>query len=195
MPRTESPTRPFPLPADDRQDARVANGKLAEPLSPEEVMDILSYCPETGSLHWKVSRGTRRAGSSAGTLQSRGYLQVKIGRRGYLAHRLAWAIHYGAWPEDQVDHRNCIKTDNRIDNLRQATNSLNQANRPADERNRSGFKGVAREFVNARLLGWVASITVNGVRFDLGSFPTKAEARAAYDAAAKQHFGDFARSS
>lgn len=105
------------------------------------------------------------------------------------AHRLAWFYAYGVWPQDQIDHRNGIRSDNRICNLREATNSLNKANERRRTDNTSGFKGVHRR-ENGR---WRARIGVGNRRLALGDFDTPEAAHTAYCQAAAQHFGEFAR--
>lgn len=90
-----------------------------------------------------------------------------------------------------VDHRNGDKLDNRRENLRLCDNSKNQANRKVS-RGMSPFKGVTWQ---KRVHGggyWKAQIVVNGVLHYLGSFRTDLDAAAAYNVAAKKHFGEFA---
>jgi hypothetical protein len=90
------------------------------------------------------------------------------------------------WP--LVDHRNGDGLDNRRENLRPATNAQNGANQRASSRNTSGYKGVIRHRHR-----WAAQIVPGGRRFWLGTFDTPEAAARAYDAAALDHFGDFAR--
>ena len=109
-----------------------------------ELRRLLSYDPKTGDFRWRVSRGGGvRAGDLAGTLHSGGYWQIYVNNRLYLAHRLAWLYVYGKWPDKGIDHKNGIRTDNRICNLREATASQNGANKGRLTRNTSGFKGVS----------------------------------------------------
>ncbi len=85
-----------------------------------------------------------------------------------------------------VDHINGNGLDNRRCNLRQATNSLNQANK-MKVRGTSQFKGV-----HGRMGKWTAQIKVQGRRRHLGSFGDEVDAAKAYDAAARESFGAFA---
>lgn len=57
-------------------------------------------------------------------------------------HRVGWAMHYGKWPKDQIDHINMIRDDNRIENLREATASENKFNQMPQSNNSHGSKGV-----------------------------------------------------
>lgn len=88
-------------------------------------------------------------------------------------------------PEGEVDHRNRNGLDNRRSNLRVCNRSLNNANHRA----REGFRGVSRDRRQDR---WKARITVDYKEHWLGGYATAEEAAKAYDAAAREHFGEFA---
>lgn len=96
------------------------------------------------------------------------------------------------FPPGEVDHRNMDGLDNRRANLRCASNSQNQANRGLQKNNKSGFKGVS--WCEKRK-HWRARIKVDYKEVWLGYFESPKEASLAYQIAAKQHFGEFARSS
>ncbi|WEL95620.1 HNH homing endonuclease [Xanthomonas phage vB_XooS_NR08] len=83
----------------------------------EDVDKLLAYEPETGVLTWKVFRGyTAKAGSVAGCLDKTvGYIQVWANGKRYLAHRLAWLLHTGAWPIQHLDHIDGNPSNNRIE--------------------------------------------------------------------------------
>ena len=112
-----------------------------------------------------------------------------VDKREYLEHRLAWFYVNGTWPK-QVDHRNNVKSDNRISNLRETTSSQNNMNRKKNGRNRSGRKGVTER---KRSRNWEAQIAVDGKDVYLGKFPSLEEAANAYNAAALKYHGEFAR--
>lgn len=157
-------------------------------VSVDRLREVLAYCPDTGTFTWKVQRGPMKPGNKAGKVTPRGYVQIGYGRKCFMAHRLAWALHYGEWPTLDIDHKNRIPSDNRIDNLRLATQSQNNANQGVYSTNTHGAKGVSR----LRYGSWQAQIQVNGKSHYLGAFREKDDAIAAYAAAARRFFGEFA---
>jgi hypothetical protein len=94
----------------------------------------------------------------------------------------------GEWPENEIDHRNREKDDNRWSNLRPANRSQNCANEKMNCRNLSGLKGVSVERGRYR-----AKIVINGKIHRLGSHRTPEDAHAAYAVKAVELFGEFAR--
>lgn len=159
-------------------------------LTVEEVKRLLDYCCLTGRLFWKVDRNHKtKAVHVAGHRRADGYVVLKINGHNYLAHHLAWVITYSAWPE-RLDHRNADPSDNRIYNLREATQSENVANGRIRSTNTSGFKGAYFDKRDGR---WFSSIKIDGKNKSLGTFATAEEAHEAYVAAAKSIFGEFAR--
>jgi len=108
---------------------------------------------------------------------SGGYLQIYIDRRPYLAHRLAWLYVHGEWPgSGYIDHVNGNKLDNRLNNLREATNGQNMQNQVRPHKNnRSGYLGVSRSRDR-----YVAQIRKNNKTYHLGVFDTPEDAHARY---------------
>jgi len=124
----------------------------------EEAQNLLHYDPEKGALTWRVFRGSRaKAGDLAGTAAN-GYLRVRVGDSLYYVHRLAWFIYYGKWPENQIDHINGNRIDNRIENLREANHSINGKNTEIHRNNTTGHSGVTW---NKKRRKYVAQIKVN----------------------------------
>lgn len=155
------------------------------------VRELLDYEPETGFFRWKVKRRHGiSVGHIAGSENSSGYIQITIDGRLYVAHRIAWVWVHGSEPPDEIDHINGVRDDNRIANLRAATHRQNSQNRSRRRDNESGFKGVHLHRKSGR---WRALIYSNGRNIHLGLFATREKAYAAYVAAARQLFGDFAR--
>lgn len=139
------------------------------------VMEQLSYDPETGELRWKVpSCNSVKAGNVAGALAPDGYRCIKLGPKIFGAHRLAWFIVHGEWPDGEIDHINGIRDDNRIANLRDISRQGNVHNRRKSW-SASGYLGVSRNHGR-----WRASISVNGRTITIGNFGTPEEAHAAY---------------
>jgi hypothetical protein len=101
-------------------------------------------------------------------------------------------MYYGSDPVDQLDHIDCDRSNNRIANLRDATPSQNHANTKRSSTNTSGFKGVSANGSSGKN-PWTACIRINKKSTHLGCYKTKEEAALAYEKAAKEYFGDFAR--
>lgn len=162
-------------------------GKLRTDIAAEELPRILRYDAQTGALYWIKHRGTRAtAGSRADRPVPDGYRVVKIDGHVYRAHRVAWAIVNGVWPQDEIDHRNRRRDENELRNLREATKSQNAVNRPW-RAGASGVKGVIPHGTR-----WRASIKFQGKRIHLGVYGSKEEAGRVHQRKAEDLFGDFA---
>lgn len=112
------------------------------PLTQEKLRAELHYCPQTGIFtRLKDSRGAAM-GDMAGTPNGDGYLRIGVLGRKYKAHRLAWFYVHGRWPEPFIDHINRVRSDNRLENLREATALDNAANRDCTLPTRTGHRGV-----------------------------------------------------
>jgi hypothetical protein len=165
-------------------------------VTPEMLRAVLRYEPETGRLFWLdrtvdmvsgmvsnpeawcASWNSTHSGREALTVRGKdGYLGGRALQRRFQAHRVAWAIACGAWP-DQIDHINGVRDDNRLVNLRDVSVVENRRNARLYKRNTSGVSGV-------RLRGsrWEVEIGVGGRNAHLGSFADKDEAIAARRAA------------
>ena len=149
-------------------------------LTADRARDIFEY--RDGKLFYRIRVNKKLAGSQAGSLQSDGYVRVKVDGRAYRAHRVVWLIVHGAWPDGFLDHINGDCADNRIENLRVATNQQNQQNRQITVTNQTGAIGVTWEN-NA----WRARIKVAGKKIDLGRYQLFDEAFAARKAAESLH--------
>ncbi len=153
-------------------------------LTQEQLKLLLDYDADTGIFRWRIATGGRKVGDAAGGLSGKGYIAVKIGRLQYKAHRLAWLYTYGQWPNGQVDHKNRNKADNRVDNLKDVTQSENKQNCLMYACNTSGFKGVTYYPRNGK---WNAAIKVNGKRKHLGYYEKPEDASHAYQQAVARY--------
>ncbi len=159
-------------------------------LSATYVRSILSYNKRTGVLRWKVNRRPRaKKGKEAGCRAPNGYIHVGIDGSMYLAHRLAWLIVTGAFPKEQLDHRDLDPSNNKWKNLREATHAQNKRNQTVNKNNACGIKGVHKRNDCNR---WTAMIQCAKKVHYLGLFKTKMEAAASYKAAAKKFHKEFA---
>lgn len=175
-------------------------------LTQARVRALFNYDEDTGLLWWRerprddfrTERGwkifnSQCAGKVASALTTFGkntYRVVRIDNVLYLQHRLVWLYVHGVWPAGLIDHKNHDGTDNRRANLREATPSQNHANRTYQGRTVSGLKGA---FYHSDTGRWTSRIGVRGKLLYLGLFDTPEEAHAAYNAAARKHYGEFAR--
>ena len=130
--------------------------------------------PDTGKLFWKDCEDmpqkwrTRWAGKEAFTANDgNGYLLGAVNYKTLKAHRVIWAMVYGEWPSNHIDHINGITDDNRIVNLRVVTNQENMRNKSMRKSNTSGFTGV---YWHEPTQKWQARINVNGRGKSLGLF-------------------------
>lgn len=148
-------------------------------LTAETVRRLLSYDAQTGLFTWRVKPAPAiRSGSLAGRTDARGYVGINIRYKKYAAHRLAWLYVTGSWPSQQIDHIDRNPGNNRFDNLRDVTGSQNCLNRVHPEAARRGARGVTL-LKSGR---WQAQIARQGRAQYLGTFPSEAEASAAYQA-------------
>lgn len=152
--------------------------------SREYLKGKIQYDPETGLFWWpKPKAGTKR-GKPAGHLNTNGYVTIKIDGYPYKAHQLAWVYMTGEWPSLEIDHINRNRSDNRWNNLRHVSKSLNMANSKVRKDSTTGFKGV---YLTSKGR-WKASICKDKKTHHLGYFDSKEEAGEAYKRAHKEVF-------
>lgn len=160
--------------------------------------ECLDYNPETGILTWKErpeshflhsSRADggfnkKFAGKVAGNVMGRGYIWITLCGQSHFAHRLAWAIHYGKYPDGIIDHDNGDRTDNRIINLVESTNEKNSRNQKMRRTNTSGHMGVCLRKDTGKYRSFIQE---GGKRIWIGNYDTFEEAVAARVAAEKKY--------
>jgi hypothetical protein len=167
----------------------------------QQLRQLLRYEPETGKLFWcergaemfEASKYQRRsasiwnnkyAGSEVGSKTKGDYVRFSIFKRMMLAHRVAWALHYGEWPQGQIDHINQNRQDNRIVNLREVSNTENNRNKTVTPKSESEVLGVTWDRPRGM---WRARINGANGNIFLGRFQTKEEAIEARKNAEVQH--------
>lgn len=137
-------------------------------MTAKEVREKLQYNPATGLFRWRRRyNGHQKKGWFSGASDGGGYKQIRIMGNRYLAHRLAWLMTHGEWPEHQIDHINHCRADNRLCNLRDVTIKENHMNKIGKGYRKSGDR-------------FQAKINIDRVVTHLGTFDTAEEARAAY---------------
>jgi hypothetical protein len=163
-------------------------GKPSQLPPVERLRHLFSYDPQTGIVSRNHGRGGELAGARVGTKNSHGHLICRVDYRTCYVHRIAWALYHGEEPPELIDHINGDGVDNRIANLRAATNSENRVNARPNTGSHSGLRGAHWSKSEGR---WRSSIRVNGRYVHLGWFETKEDAAEAYAIAAERYFGEF----
>ena len=163
-------------------------------LTKDLLNEYFEYNKETGDLIRKVAISQSKVGDIAGyTNKSDGYVYINFLGKTFPAHRLVWILHFGTNPSCDIDHINCIRNDNRIENLRAATRSENLHNSSARLRNTTGHKGIT--YVKNGKKKWKAYVTINYKFNYIGVFNTIEEAINARDDYCKKIIGNSYRTS
>lgn len=157
-------------------------------ISKEYLISLINYNHDTGEFRWIKTGKGRRLNGIAGT-KSHGYILITINGTRYPAHRLAWLYVHGSHPKDCIDHINGNRSDNRISNLRQATNMQNHWNTKLRSTNTSGVKGVN---FHKKAQKWCAEVWTDGKKNYLGLYEDIEEARRIVENFRKESHGEFA---
>ena len=131
--------------------------------------ESLNYCPDTGVFTWKITKGGAREGHPAGSVAQNGYVYIGFKGVKFLAHRLAWFMHYKVPPSKHIDHIDRNPLNNKIENLRDVDRSINMLNTDA-----KGYE------VDSNTDKVYARIMVGGERRHLGTFNCTTAAHVAY---------------
>lgn len=156
--------------------------------------DLFSYDPSEGLLRWRNAAGMGGrypAGSHAGWKHKEGYWLVRVDRKMYRAARVIWLHVTGEWPLHQIDHKDTDPSNDKWENLRQATGSQNKANCRKYRDKSCDLKGV-QAVQKKHSIRYRAIATKDGARQHLGYFDTPELAHAAYLKAAFALHGEFA---
>lgn len=159
-------------------------------ITQKRVKELFDY--KDGKLYRRIGKGTAKKGDRAGYKHlSRGiyYQAIKIDQVRYFEHKLIW-LYLKSYMPERLDHKDRNGLNNSIENLREATASQNAANSIKRKNNTSGWKGVSWDKDRKK---WRAIIGINGGQKHLGLFQDPKEAAKAYNQAALNHFGRFAR--
>ena len=137
------------------------------------LVSLFDFDMDTGIFTWKTGQ---RKGMKAGTLTKIGYIQIRIGKNLFRAHRLAWLYCYGCFPSFDIDHIDGNKENNKISNLRDVEKYVNSQNkRKARSDNKTGILGVCKRKDKYR-----AQIYHSGKVVHLGFFDHAEDAKNAY---------------
>jgi len=129
----------------------------------------VEYNPDTGIFTWG-SKSRKFAGKIAGSPNTHGYIRIGLTKQTSIgAHRLAWFIYHGEFPDGEIDHLNHNRADNRICNLRLVKKIDNSKNRKMYVTNTSGLPNVYYHKKNKR---WLAKCQTKY----LGSYATREDA-------------------
>ncbi|MDR7875759.1 HNH endonuclease [Yersinia mollaretii] len=161
--------------------------KKRENITPEFLISRFIYDPETGSFKRKHCSYKRLIGTDPCFIRG-GYSCISIKGNTFLSHRVAWAMSYGQWPKEFIDHINGVRNDNRLINLREATSAQNNHNVRAPVKSKTGFRGV--DYME-RKGKWRARIKINGKVKQIGTFNSPEDAGQAYASYAKNLRGEF----
>ena len=134
-------------------------------LSQQRLKELFDY-REDGNFIRRIRTSSRtNVGEVAGSLDANGYVVTKVDGHNYKNHRLVWLFHHGYLPENDIDHKDRVKTHNWVENLREAGKQCNSRNTGNHKTNTSGVKGV---HWNRQSEKWVASVKINRKKIHLG---------------------------
>lgn len=144
---------------------------------------------EDGRLYWVSCHIKSLIGTEAGSENKNGYSNIKVpGLGSRRCHQLIYFMHHGNVPET-IDHIDGNSRNNRIENLRAATQHQNMFNTKMYANNKTGYKGI-RQRPSGK---WTAEIGFNNKTVVLGSFRSLSEAIEARKSAEEKYYGEFAR--
>lgn len=144
----------------------------------DRLREMYAYDPTSGVFTFKTARarGRKKIGDPVGIVHKSGYIILWTDGYPVYAHRAAWAMHYGEWPSQVIDHIDGVPGNNCISNLRDVPEDMNRQNkRHAPTYSKSGILGA-----HPRRNGFVARIRHQGKSMYLGVFQTSEEAHNAY---------------
>jgi len=108
-----------------------------------------------------------------GCFNGDGYISIYIYYKSYYTHRLAFLYMEGYLPENEIDHKDNNKINNKWNNLREVSHRCNLQNRNLLKNNTSGVNGIHWDKRSNR---WVSRVMVNSKSKYIGSFDNFDEA-------------------
>jgi len=133
-------------------------------LTKDYLNSILEY--RDGNLYCRVSRGAAKAGKQVGYKRKDGVSCLFVDKKPYLLHRIVFLMHHGYLP-DMVDHIDGNRTNNKIENLREATHAQNAWNSKPRADSNIGIKNIT---YNKKFNQYTVRIQVNQERKYIGAF-------------------------
>jgi len=146
------------------------------PLIQELVQHLFDYNPETGILKWINPTGHRIKRNDVICTMEHGYYRVWLYGKRYKVHRIIWLYMYGYLPENDIDHIDRDRKNNKLNNLREVSRQCNMRNVGLQTNNKSGVVGVS--FVK-KSFNWYANIMINKKTYSLGYYADYIEAACA----------------
>ncbi len=137
-------------------------------LTYNRMRELIYY--EDGELYWI------KTNTIAGSIDNKGYKRISLDHTRYKVHRVVWFFFTQKWPTKQIDHIDGNKLNNRIDNLRDVSQSINMYNKKVPHKNNTtGYLGVSKTGKK-----YVARLRVGDKLIHLGSYATPEEAQQVY---------------
>jgi hypothetical protein len=154
-------------------------------MTTEQARELFEY--RDGDLYWrKVVRGVQR-GSPVGCSSPKGYRRVIRMGKSYAVHNLVWNYHHGEVPVGfTIDHIDRDPSNNRLDNLRPATQSEQHLNRGPSTVTRPSLSGH-RNIRHTSSGKWKVRMSRGGVDMSRGVYDTLEEAISVRDGLLSEH--------
>lgn len=149
-----------------------------------DFLKSIVYYDKQSGLFFKKNKNNEF--KKTGSISKNGYVVIRIDKKTFYGHRLAWFYLNQCFPIGDIDHIDGNKSNNSIENLREVNRSVNMQNmKKAKINNKCGLLGVGKKGDKFR-----ARIKINGKQISIGIFDTAQEAHLAYlNEKRKHHIG------
>ena len=152
-------------------------------LTQDLVRRLFEYNEATGIVFHRTNKHKAKIGERAGSSSKSGSRYLRIHGKKELEHRMIWLYVYGCLPEEEIDHINHSRSDNRLCNLRLVSHEENMRNKPKYKSNTTGHAGIS---VDKRCGKYRAYISIEGKPKSLGYFDSLTAAVNARECAKQQ---------